>query len=99
MGHDVAGEGYFAKLFHGDGVGEEGDVGFAAADLVDGFGGIAQVADVGLLADLFGVEAEEAVEEDGVEMAEVELALALGQIGESGARLRVWSGAGVRRRG
>ena len=79
LGHDVAGKGDFAELLHGDGVGEEGDVGFAAADLVNGFGGVAQVADVGLLADLFLVEAEQAVEDDGVQMAEVELALAFGQ--------------------
>ena len=84
LGHDVAGESDFAELLHGDGVGEEGDVGFAAAGLVYGFGGVAQVADVGLLADLFRVEAEQAVEDDGVQMAEVELALAIGQIGERG---------------
>ena len=82
--HDVAGEGDFAELLHGDGVGEEGDVGLAAPDLVDGFGGVAEVAEVGLFADLFGVEAEQAVEDDGVQMAQVELALAFGQIGQRG---------------
>ena len=85
LGHHVAGKGDFPELLHGDGVGEESDVGLAAAHLVDGFGGVAQVADVGLLADLFRVEAEQAVEDDGVQMAQVELALTFGQIGERGA--------------
>src|SRR5580658_1956390 len=84
LGHYVAGEGYFPKLLHGNRVGEKGDVGFAAADLVNGFGGVAEIAEVGLLADLLGVEAEEAVENDGVKMTQVELALALGQVGKGG---------------
>src|ERR1035438_7686429 len=46
LGHHVAGEGNFPELLHGDGVGEEDDVDFAAARLVYSFGGIAQVADV-----------------------------------------------------
>ncbi len=82
--HHVAGKGHFPELLHGDGVGEEGDVGLAAADLVHGFAGVAQVAQVGLLADLFGVQAEQAVEDDGVQVAQVELALALGQVGQRG---------------
>ena len=60
------------------------DVRFAAMNLINRFGGIAQVADVGLLADLFGIEAEELVEDDGVQMAQVELALVFGQSGECG---------------
>ena len=82
LGHDVASEGNFSQLFHGDGVGEEGDVGFAAADLVDSFAGVAQVTNVGLLADFFSVEREQPVEDDGVELGEVELALARGDFGE-----------------
>jgi len=81
--HNVAGKGYFPELLHGDGVGEEGDVGFRAAHLVDCFGSVAEVAEIGLVADLFGVEAEEAVEDDGVERGQVKLTLALGQEVES----------------
>ena len=54
--------------------------------LVDGFGGVAEVAEVGLLADLFGIEAEEFVEDDGVEMAQVELTLVFGKAGKWGCR-------------
>ena len=78
LGHDIAGEGNFPELFHGDGVGEENDIGFATANLVDGFGSVAQVAEVCLLADLLFVEAEDAVEQDGVQVAQVQSALPLG---------------------
>src|ERR1017187_1868689 len=69
LGHHVAGKGNFPELLHGDGVGEENDIGFAAANLFYCFAGVTQVANVGLLANLFGVQAEQAVEDDGVEMA------------------------------
>ena len=71
-------------IVHGDRVGEEGYVGFAAAHLVDCFASVAQIADVGLLANLFCIEAEQAIEHDGVELAQVELALVLGQVGQGG---------------
>ena len=82
--HHVAGEGYFPELLHGNWVGEEADVCFASANLLYGFGSVTEVAEVGLLADFFGIEAEKAVEDDGVQVAQVELALALGQVGKSG---------------
>ena len=72
----------FSQLVHGDRVGEEGDVGFSAAHLVDGFVGVAKIADVCLLADFLRVEAEQLVEDDGVELAQVELALVFGQVGQ-----------------
>ena len=53
--HYVAGECYFLQLLHGYGVGQEGDVCLAAAHLLHGLPGIAEVAEVGLLADLFGI--------------------------------------------
>ncbi len=65
-------------MLHGDRVGEEGDVGFAASNLVNRLTRVAEVADVGLLADLLCVETEQAVEDDGVQMAQIELALVLG---------------------
>ena len=83
--HDSAGKGDFAKLFHGHRVGEEGHVGFAAANLVNRLARVAEVANVGLLADLLRVQAKQPVEDDGVQMAEVELALVLGQISEAAA--------------
>ena len=87
-----AGEGYFFELLDGDGVGEEGDVGLAAVDLVDGFDGVAEITDVGwgagFFSEVFGVDGEDLVEQQGVELGEVEGALALGQVGEGGLGLR-----------
>ena len=98
LGHDGAGKGDFAELFHGDGVGEESDVSFAAAHLVDGFGGIAQVAQVGLFADFFGIEAKQAVEDDGVQMAQDRAGADFREARQRGrGGGRAWS-AGARRR-
>ena len=45
---------------------------------------------IGLLAHFFGVQAQQPVENDGVQMGQVELALALGQAGQRrGHRLRL----------
>ena len=54
-------------------------------DLVDGLGGVAEVADVGLLANFFRVEAKELVKDDGVEVAEVELALVFRESRQGGS--------------
>ena len=84
LGHHVAGKGYFAELLHGDGVGEEGDVGFAAARPGQrlrrrraGSGGWSARGP-------FLVEAEQAVEDDRVQMGQIQLALALGELGKRG---------------
>jgi len=58
-------------------VGEEGYVCLSAANLLNGFGGVAQIANVGLLADFFGVQSEQPVENDGVQATQIERALAL----------------------
>ncbi len=93
-------KGYFPELLHGNGVGEESDVGFATADLLHRFGCVAQIAKVGLVADLFGVKAEQTVEDDGVQVAQVELTLALGHVGQGDGRWApAWSSAGTLRRG
>ena len=44
--HDFAGEGDIFELVEGDGLDEEGDVGFAGFDEGDGFAGFAEVLDV-----------------------------------------------------
>ena len=100
LGHHGSGKGDFAELFHGDGIGKKGNVGFSALHLVDGFASIAQITKVGLLADLFSVEAKKLVEDDRVQVAQVELALVFGNAKPKQLRrLRVWNGAGRRRSG
>ena len=65
-------------------------IGFAAAHLFHCFPGVAQVAEVGLLAHLFGIQAQQPVENDGVQLRQVELALALRHIGQCrGHRFRL----------
>jgi hypothetical protein len=76
--HHIPGEGHFAQLLHGNGIGEERHICFSAANVFNSLSGIAQIAQVGLLAHFFGVEAEQAVERDGVQLGEIKLALALG---------------------
>ena len=66
--HDFAGEGDVFELVEGDGFDEEGDVGFAGFDEGDGFVGFAEVLDVAVARILSSVEAEEMVEDDGVEL-------------------------------
>ena len=78
MRHDVAGEGDVAELVEGDGLDEEGDVGLAAFDQAYGLVGFADVADVAKPGDGLLVEAEEAIENDAVELDHVELGLPRG---------------------
>ena len=59
---------------------EEGDVGVAALDLRDGFAGVAEVAQVGLLADGFGGDGQELLEDELVELDYIKLAFALGDV-------------------
>ena len=59
LGHHVAGEGDVAQLVEGDGLDEEGDVGFAGVNLGYGFGGVAEIADVFQAGDGFVGEVEE----------------------------------------
>ena len=80
LGHDVAGEGDVLELVEGDGLDEEGDVGFAFGDHGDGFVGFADVADAAEAGDGVLIEAEELVEDDAVELDDVELALAGGDV-------------------
>ena len=82
MGHDLEVEGDVLHLVEGDGLDEEGDVGVAAAELLQGLGGLAQVADVRAGANGLLVEAEELFEDDLVELSDVELLLARGEAGE-----------------
>ena len=65
---------------------KEGDVGFAGLDEGDGFVGLADVTDVAEAGDGLLVEAEELVEDDAVELDDVELGLAGGDVLEG--RLR-----------
>ena len=89
--HDFAGEGDVLELVEGDGLDEEGDVGFAGFDERDGFAGLAEVLDVAGGADLVFGEAEEVVENDGVELGDAELALSWAvDLREVGRWLRVW---------
>ncbi len=91
LGHDFTGEGDVFELGEGDGFDEEGDVGFAGFDEGYGFVGFADEVDVAEAGDGLLVEAEELVEDDGVELDYVELGLAGGD-GFSVRRrwLRVW---------
>ena len=82
MRHDFAGERDVFELVEGDGFDEEGDVGFAGFDEGDCFGGFAEVLDVAGGADLVFGEAEEMVEDYGVELGYSELALADWETGE-----------------
>ena len=84
MRHDVAGEGDVAELVEGDGLDEEGNVGVAGLDQGDGFVGLADVADVAETGDGLLIEAEELVEDDAVELDDVELGLAGGDVLELG---------------
>ena len=68
MRHDLAGEGDVFELVEGDRFDEEGYVGFAGFDEVDGFVGFAQVLDVARGADLIFGEAEEMIKDNGVEL-------------------------------
>src|SRR5712675_1150424 len=51
--HDLAGEGDVLELVEGDGLDEEGDVGFAGFDEADGFIGFAEVLDAAGGSDFF----------------------------------------------
>ena len=82
MRHDVAGEGDVAELVEGDGFDEECDVGFAGFDQAYGFVGFADVADVAEFGDGVLVEAEETVEDDAVELDDIQLGLAGGDVCE-----------------
>src|ERR1017187_1879945 len=82
--HHVARKGHFAQLLHGNGIGEERDVCFAAPDHGHRLAGVAQVADIGLLANLFRIQAQQLVQHDRMQVAQVELPLALWQIGQCG---------------
>ncbi len=53
----------------------------AGVDLGDGFGGVAEVADVFEVGDGFVGEVEEVFEDDAVELDDVELGLAVGDLG------------------
>ena len=76
--HDFAGERDVFELVEGDGLDEEGDVGFAGFDERDGFDGLAQVLDVAGGANAVFGETEQVVENDGVELRDAELALSWG---------------------
>ena len=76
LGHHVSGEGDLAELIERDGIHEEGDVGAAFGDLLDGFAGVADVAQVTLLADRLRSDAEELIENQRVQADDIELALA-----------------------
>ncbi len=52
------------------------------SDLLNGFGGVAEIAEISEVADGLGVQAQELAEQDGVELDDVELALAGGKVGE-----------------
>src|SRR6516162_8122747 len=90
LGHYRAGKGNLAQLLHRNRVREESNIGFTAPDLVYCLRRITKVADVGLFTNLFGVQAKQAVEDDGVQVAQVQLTLIFRQGGKSfGSRLRL----------
>ncbi len=78
LGHYVAGEGDVFELVEGDWFDEEGDVGPTGLDEGDGFVGLADEVDVAETGDGVLIEAEELVEDDGVELDYVQLGLAGG---------------------
>jgi hypothetical protein len=84
LGHDVSCEGDIPELVERDGLDEECDVGVALGDHGDGLVGLADVTDAAEASDGLLVEAEELVEDDAVELDDVELALARGQVFEFG---------------
>ena len=79
LGHDFAGERDIAELIEGDGLDEESDVGVAGIDHGDRLLGVADVADVAEAGDGVGIEAEDVIENDGVELGDAELTLLGGQ--------------------
>jgi len=90
--HDLAGERDVLELVEGDRLDEEGDVGFAGVDQRDGFAGLAQVLNAAGGADLVFSQAEETVEDDGVELRDPELALFGGEVCEKrGDGFGFWS--------
>ena len=61
---------------------QEGEVGCAFADLIEGFGGFAEVRKILLVADRFFGELQDAFEQNFVELHDVEGLLAGGEAGE-----------------
>src|SRR6185312_3959330 len=100
LGHDFTGKRDFAQFGERGGLHEEGDVGLVAYDLIDGFSRIAEIANVGLPADVLGADTQDALEDDGMKLDGVEAALAFGKAVEGGVygfRVRseeVFSGIG-----
>src|ERR1035437_1708376 len=82
--HNLAGKSHFPQLLHGHRVGEESNVRFAAANLFHRFPRISQIANIGLLADHFGVPTKELVQHNGVQLGQIQLPLALRQTGKGG---------------
>ena len=75
MGHDFASERDVADLLDAAGVHEESDVGFTAANLAEGFVGVAHVGKVALLANGFFGEFQDSFQKAFVELHNVELLL------------------------
>src|SRR6185437_15051564 len=78
--HDVHGERDVLELVERDGLDEKGHVGFAAGDQAYRLVDFADEADVAQLGDGVGAEAEDTIEDDGMELDDVELGLTGGNV-------------------
>src|SRR6185312_3724451 len=56
LGHDFTGKRDFAQFGERGGLHQEGNIGLVACDLIDGFSRIAEIANVGLPANVLGAD-------------------------------------------
>src|SRR5690348_12868388 len=75
--HNVAGQRNVTKLIQRDGLDQEGNVGLTRLHLLDGLRRLAEKVDVPELRDALLREAENLVQQDGVELDHIELRLAV----------------------
>src|SRR5581483_898930 len=83
--HHLSGKGHFFQLLHRDRICEKRHVRVAASHLLDCLCGVAQVADIGLLANLFCIEAQQPLEHERMQLRQIELALPFRHVGQSGS--------------